>query len=45
MQNITELIKKVINEENIIYAIFSGVRKKAEKTFKQSDHKKSNYPK
>jgi len=40
MQNITELMEKVINEETIIYAIFSGVRNKAEKTFNKVTIKK-----
>ena len=40
MQNITELMEKVINEESIIYAIFSGVRNKSEKTFNKVTIKK-----
>jgi len=40
MQNIAELMEKVINEETIIYAIFSGVRNKAEKTFNKVTIKK-----
>jgi SAM-dependent methyltransferase len=40
MQNITELMEKVINEETIIYAIFSGVRNKTEKTFNKVTIKK-----
>jgi len=40
MQNINELIKKVINDEHIIYAIFSGIRKKSEKTFNKVTIKK-----
>ncbi len=40
MQNITELMEKVINEETIIYAIFSGIRNKAEKTFNKVTIKK-----
>jgi SAM-dependent methyltransferase len=40
MQNIVELMEKVINEENIIYAIFSGVRNKSEKTFNKVTIKK-----
>ncbi len=40
MQNINELIKKVINEESIIYAILSGVKKKSEKTFNKVTIKK-----
>ena len=33
MQNIIELIEKIINEETIIKSTFSGVRKNSEKTF------------
>jgi len=40
MQNITELMEKVINEEGLIYAILSGVRNKAEKTFNKVTIKK-----
>ena len=40
MQNISELINKVIKDENPIYAIFSGVRKKGEKTFNKVTIKK-----
>ena len=40
MQNISELINKVIKDENLIYAIFSGVRKKGEKTFNKVTIKK-----
>ena len=40
MQNITELIQKVINKESIIYAVFSGIRKKSEKTFNKVTIKK-----
>jgi len=40
MQNITELMEKVINEETIIKAVLSGVRKKSEKTFNKVTIKK-----
>jgi len=40
MKNVKELIKKIINEENIINAIFSGVKKKGEKTFNKVTIKK-----
>ncbi|MFA9373890.1 MAG: SAM-dependent methyltransferase [Poseidonibacter sp.] len=40
MQNITELIEQIINEESIIHATLSGVRKKAEKTFNKVTIKK-----
>jgi SAM-dependent methyltransferase len=40
MQSISELINKVINEESIIYAIFSGIRNKGEKTFNKVTIKK-----
>ena len=40
MQNITELMNKVINEETIIKATFSGIRKKGEKTFNKVTIKK-----
>jgi len=40
MQNISESIKKAINEEGIIYAIFTGVRKNVEKTFNKVTIKK-----
>ena len=40
MKNIRESITKIINEENIIYAMFSGVRKKSEKTFNKVSIKK-----
>jgi SAM-dependent methyltransferase len=40
MQNITELIEKLINEENIICATLSGIRNKSEKTFNKATIKK-----
>ncbi len=40
MENISELMQQATNEENIIYAIFSGVRKNAEKTFNKVTIKK-----
>ena len=40
MQNIIELMEKVINEETIIKATFSGVRKRSEKTFNKVTIKK-----
>jgi SAM-dependent methyltransferase len=40
MDNIRELMEEVISEENIIYAIFSGVRNKSEKTFNKVTIKK-----
>ena len=40
MQNITELIEKVINEETIINATLSGVRNKSTKTFNKLTIKK-----
>ena len=33
MQNITELMEKVVHEKTLIYAVFSNVRNKSEKTF------------
>jgi len=40
MKNIRESITKIINEENIINAIFTGVKKKSEKTFNKVTIKK-----
>ena len=40
MQNTIELIEKIINEETIIKATFSGIRKKSEKTFNKVTIKK-----
>ena len=40
MENISELVKKVINEESIISASFSGIRNKASKTFNKVTIKK-----
>ncbi|WP_205684938.1 class I SAM-dependent methyltransferase [Poseidonibacter lekithochrous] len=40
MQNLTELMEKIINEESIIYAVFSGVKNKSEKTFNKVTIKK-----
>ncbi len=40
MENISELMNTATNEENIIYAIFSGVRKNVEKTFNKVTIKK-----
>ncbi len=40
MTNIKETITKIIDEENIIQAIFTGVRKKSEKTFNKVTIKK-----
>lgn len=40
MQNISELVEQVINEESIIYAVFSGIRNKSEKTFNKVTIKK-----
>ena len=40
MQNISELVEQVINEESIIYAVFSGIRNKALKTFNKVTIKK-----
>jgi len=40
MQNITELMEKVVNTENLIYTVFSGVRNKSEKTFNKVTIKK-----
>jgi len=40
MQNISELMKKIVNEETIINATFSGVRNKSEKTFNKVTIKK-----
>ncbi|MEA3384514.1 MAG: SAM-dependent methyltransferase [Campylobacterota bacterium] len=40
MQNINELIKKVINEETIVKATLSGIRKRGEKTFNKVTIKK-----
>lgn len=40
MEDLKELINKVIHEESIIYAIFSGVRNKGEKTFNKVSIKK-----
>ena len=40
MQNISELIEETINKESIIYAVFSGIRNKSEKTFNKVTIKK-----
>jgi len=40
LENISELVKKVINEESIISASFSGIRNKASKTFNKVTIKK-----
>jgi len=40
MQDIAELMEKVINEETIIKATFSGIRNKSEKTFNKVTIKK-----
>jgi len=40
MQNIRELVENVINDESIIYTVFSGIRNKAEKTFNKVTIKK-----
>ena len=40
MQNLTELMEKIINEESIIHAVFSGVKNKSEKTFNKVTIKK-----
>lgn len=40
MQNVSELVEKIINEESLIYAIFSGIRNKSEKTFNKVSIKK-----
>lgn len=40
MQNITELMEKVIHEKTIIYGTFSNVRNKSEKTFNKVTIKK-----
>ena len=40
MKKLQESIRKIINEENIIHAIFTGVRKKSEKTFNKVTIKK-----
>jgi len=40
MQNINELVEEIINQESIIYAVFSGIQKKAEKTFNKVTIKK-----
>ena len=40
MQNIIELTNKIINEETIIQATFSGIRNKSEKTFNKVTIKK-----
>jgi len=40
IENISELMNTATNEENIIYAIFSGVRKNVEKTFNKVTIKK-----
>ncbi len=40
MQNITELVQIIINEESIISAVFSGIKNKAEKTFNKATIKK-----
>ena len=40
MQNISELIEKLSNDESIIYAVFSGIRNKALKTFNKVTIKK-----
>ncbi|KAB7884750.1 class I SAM-dependent methyltransferase [Poseidonibacter ostreae] len=40
MQNISELIEEIIKQESIIYAVFSGIRNKSEKTFNKVTIKK-----
>ena len=40
MENVSELVEKIINEESIIYAIFSSLRNKSEKTFNKVTVKK-----
>jgi len=40
MQNITELMEKIIHEKTLIYAVFSNVRNKSEKTFSKVTVKK-----
>jgi len=40
MENVSELVEKIINEESLIYAIFSGVKNKSEKTFNKVSIKK-----
>ena len=40
MQNISELAEQVINQESIISAVFSGIQKKAIKTFNKVTIKK-----
>lgn len=40
MQNIHELIETIINDESIISAVFSGIRKKSEKSFNKVTIKK-----
>ena len=40
MENVSELLEKIINEESIIYAIFSSLRNKSEKTFNKVTVKK-----
>ena len=40
MENTTELIKKIVNEENIINATFSGIQNKSKKTFNKVTLKK-----
>ncbi len=40
MQNISELVEKISNDESIIYAVFSGIRNKALKTFNKVTIKK-----
>jgi len=40
MQNITELMTNIINDDTIIKAVFSGVRNKSEKTFTKVTIKK-----
>jgi len=40
MQNIRELVENVINDESIIYTVFSGIRNKAKKTFNKVTIKK-----
>ncbi len=40
MENVSELVDQIINEESLIYAIFSGVKNKSEKTFNKVSIKK-----
>ena len=40
MENVSELVEKIINDESIIYAIFSSLRNKSEKTFNKVTVKK-----